>query len=147
LPYCRLTLRFTPQGCEIPRPAKSGLGEHIRARRKQLGLFQEDLATRFGVDEATVRRWEREQKGIGPEHLPAVFDFLGCDPRQVGETLAERLRAKRRSLGLTQEALAAKLGLSHCSVWRVEAGRPLGRRIRAAFEAFTKLQSCSRSLP
>jgi transcriptional regulator with XRE-family HTH domain len=101
-----------------------------------LGLLQADLGERFGVDEATVYRWEAGRKGIGPQHLPAVIEFIGCDPREVGNGFGEQVRARRRALGLTQEALAAKLGLSHSTVWKVEAQRPCGRKARGVLEAF-----------
>ena len=40
----------------------------LRKARKRLGESQEEFATRFGVNQSTVNRWEN---GGVPEHGPA----------------------------------------------------------------------------
>lgn len=47
------------------------VGARIAARRKSLGLTQEDLADKVSVRAATVSRWERG------DFLPPVADFVG----------------------------------------------------------------------
>ena len=44
--------------------------------------------------------------------LPKVVAFLGFDPREASEELGDRIRMQRERQGLSQEALAEKLGLN-----------------------------------
>ena len=48
-----------------PRPYKErpdSLGEHLRKRRIELGLFQKDVARRLQVNEWTYLGWEHDRK-------------------------------------------------------------------------------------
>jgi transcriptional regulator with XRE-family HTH domain len=49
---------FLGYDLEAP-PADAPLGLRIASRRRRLGLSQKALAESLGIDEATVRRWER----------------------------------------------------------------------------------------
>jgi transcriptional regulator with XRE-family HTH domain len=58
------------------------LAERISARRKELGLRQEDLARAAGVSVAAVSQWEKGQtKNLRLEHLFAICDKLRVHPR------------------------------------------------------------------
>lgn len=57
----------------------NSLGEHIRKRRIDLGLFQREVAEKIGVRECTIYNWER---GMEPElrYMPKILDFLDYVP-------------------------------------------------------------------
>lgn len=48
-----------------PSPEPKSLAERIRAARRREGISQEELARYLGLDESTVRAWEREWYGGG----------------------------------------------------------------------------------
>lgn len=116
------------------------MGDHIRRRRLDLGLWQRTLAERLGVREETLATWERGQARPLPRHYGAVVRFLGYDPETAEDTLASRLRAVRRRLGLTQEQLAARVGLDEGTIANLEKNRRspserIRRKIRALLGA------------
>lgn len=45
---------------------KDMTGPELRTRREVLGLTQQALAERLGIDSMTVSRWERGEHGIPP---------------------------------------------------------------------------------
>jgi transcriptional regulator with XRE-family HTH domain len=58
---------------------RNGHGEKIRAARKRLGETQEQFAKRFGVDRATISRWEASgipHKGPGRALMVRVLAEL-----------------------------------------------------------------------
>src|SRR5262245_54695112 len=60
---------------EAKSTAKS-IGKEIQARRKALGLTQEQLAGLFEVDEMTISRWERDI--FVPQATGAIRLALEC---------------------------------------------------------------------
>jgi len=99
------------------------LGDHLRARRLDLGLLQRELAKLLGVSVASLGHWELGNASPATRFLPAILRFLGGDPRPLAETFPERLRAVRTARGFSQEALARQLGIDPTTVARWEAGR------------------------
>jgi len=87
------------------------LGDHIRKRRLDLGLFQKQVAERIGVDKTTVYNWECHKSSPQVHQLPAVIRFLGYKPFPSKESFSEKLTAVRRALGLNQTAMARRLGI------------------------------------
>ena len=88
------------------------LGEHLRRRRLALSLIQEEAATHLGVNAWTVHNWETGVSKPAIQFIPALVGFLGYDPEPVDEgTLAGRLVAKRRELGLSQLQAARSIGV------------------------------------
>jgi transcriptional regulator with XRE-family HTH domain len=59
------------------------IGANIKAKRRALGLKQEDLAGKLGWTQANVSRVESSAKGPSAEILVAVADALGCDVREL----------------------------------------------------------------
>jgi DNA-binding transcriptional regulator YiaG len=93
------------------------------------------------VSVATLGHWELGRTAPATRFLPAIFRFLGCDPRPLGEnTFPERLRVARTARGLSQEALARRLGIDPTTVWRWEAGRgcPGARLSKLLLNALTR---------
>lgn len=125
MPFCKLRLRGA-RPPSLPRGYPSSLntlGDHIRRRRLDLGLMQRTVAGQLGVREETVGLWENGLARPLPRHYGTIVTFLGYDPEPGDHTVARRLRAVRRRLGLSQADFAAKVGLDEGSVCRWESGR------------------------
>ena len=102
------------------------LGEHIRRRRLVLSLTREEAAARLGVNAWTVHNWEVGATKPEIRFIPALMGLLSYDPEPVDQgTLAGRLVAKRRELGLSQEQAALSIGVDPAATWR---GWELGAR-------------------
>ncbi|MDR1378445.1 MAG: helix-turn-helix transcriptional regulator [Synergistaceae bacterium] len=72
--------------------AGQSIGANIKAKRRALGLKQEDLANKLGWTQANVSRVESRTKGPSAEALLAVAEALGCDVRELlGVETSERL--------------------------------------------------------
>jgi transcriptional regulator with XRE-family HTH domain len=124
LPFVRISRKSLIQQAWEFEP--QSLGEHIRRRRLMLAITQEEAATRLGVNAWTVHNWETGQRKPEIRFIPALVEFLGYDPEPVDEgTLAGRLVAKRRELGLSQREAARSLQIDP-GTW---AGWELGARI------------------
>jgi transcriptional regulator with XRE-family HTH domain len=66
------------------------LGERVRARRKALGLSQEQLGERCGLHRTYVGQVERGEVNASVKNLLAVADGLGVD-------IAELVQGLRRA--------------------------------------------------
>jgi transcriptional regulator with XRE-family HTH domain len=59
-----------------PYDATWSFGQWLRVVRLALGLSQEQLARRAGLDESTITKWEREEDKPSKTKLPALTAFL-----------------------------------------------------------------------
>lgn len=59
------------------------IGANIRARRRALGLNQEDLAGKLGLTQANISRIESSPRGPSGEMLVALAEALSCDVREL----------------------------------------------------------------
>lgn len=100
------------------------IAEHIKKRRLDLRLSTRKAATRMGVSQSTVTDWETGRSSPAVRAIPAVIAFLGYDPYPAPQTEGERVRAKRRQLGLTRKGLADLLGVDQETVARWEGEEP-----------------------
>jgi DNA-binding XRE family transcriptional regulator len=81
-------------------------------------------------------QWEKGRAEPELRFLPAIFAFLGYDPRPAPATFGGRIRAAREAEGLCERELSRRLGLDPGTVaaWeRDEIRRPYPR-IRRVFE-------------
>jgi DNA-binding XRE family transcriptional regulator len=60
----------------VPYDPGWSVGQWLRAARSALGLSQELLARRVGLDESTVAKWERERHRPLKKKLETLKDFL-----------------------------------------------------------------------
>jgi transcriptional regulator with XRE-family HTH domain len=71
----------------VERTMRDYLGDAIRARRKQLGLSQPELAERVGRDKRTISRWETPRKDGRDSRafaeLETVADGLETTPAKL----------------------------------------------------------------
>lgn len=102
------------------------------------GLWQQHVARELGVSLSTVVNWEMNRTSVATRYLPKVVAFLGYDPRKTTGELGDRIRMLRERQGLSQAALAEKLGLNVSTVVAWERGRvrKLFPKVRRRFEAF-----------
>ena len=104
------------------------LGDHIKRKRFELGLYQRELAARLGVCHKTIINWETGDTNVPMRAYPAVLAFLGYDPFPEPQTLAERLQAIRRGRGWKVRTAAKSIGVDE-DTWRLwEAGRTPSRK-------------------
>lgn len=136
-------LPWVPQRLKALKPkdysdCPATLGEHIKKRRKELGLKQQEAGERMGVGKETVANWEKGKTRPITTQFEPVLAFLGYDPMPAGRTLAERLEAKRRPLGATLDQVAAHLGWGPGTLaWYVNGpSRAIPPKRRALLDAF-----------
>jgi transcriptional regulator with XRE-family HTH domain len=94
------------------------------------------VAAQLGVNRDTILNWERGKTLPPIGFVPRIIRFLGYDPCPTPMTLAERLVAKRRQLGLSRKRIAARLDVDEGTLKRWERGiaRPTGKRIEPVKE-------------
>jgi transcriptional regulator with XRE-family HTH domain len=99
------------------------VGDHIRKKRLQLGLFQREAAGRLGVNDWTILNWEKGRTEPPVVVMPAILEFLGYNPFPEPKTLPERLLAKRRERGWSIRKAADSVGVDHGTWANWEQGR------------------------
>ncbi len=87
------------------------IGDHIRKRRRELGLTQCAAATRIGVCRDGLAQWEAGRKVPGVSLMPGVIDFLAYNPLPKPNSFPALLRYARLMLGLKQRDMATLLGV------------------------------------
>jgi transcriptional regulator with XRE-family HTH domain len=133
LPCCRWTLKAKrPLHSAYPKEINT-LGDHIRKRRLDMGLRQRDVARQIGVNKDTIYNWEMNRTEPEVRLIPGIIKFLGYAPYDPGWTFAQRLKAIRLTLGLSQEQLAKRAGLDESTVlkWEREEHRPSKKKLDA----------------
>ncbi len=95
----------------------------MRMRRMDLGLLQREAASEIGVSEETLRNWEMGWRTPAKRYGPAIKAFLGSSPQPSSDSLPDRLRFIRWTLGLTQEDFAFRFAVNRCTISSWEAGR------------------------
>jgi transcriptional regulator with XRE-family HTH domain len=125
LPFCRLKLTAAkPRNPAYPG-SLTALGDHLRTRRLDLAIRQDEVARQIMVDESTIVSWELNHKQPTVQYIPRIIEFLGydptsnCEPRSTGE----RIRLKRRRLGLSLKELAGILETDQSNLQGWETGR------------------------
>ena len=106
------------------------LGQHLKKRRRELGLLQREVAEQMGIWTETYANWENGKSEPVAAQFRPVVEFLGYDPTPAARTVAERLQAKRRELGVTFSQVARYLGWDEGTLtrylngtWRIPANR------------------------
>ena len=147
MPFCRdtsLTLKALRPRDYSENP--NSLGQHLKTRRRELGLLQREAAAQMGVCKEAYANWEKDRtKPVASQFRPVV-EFLGYDPTPEPKTLAERLEAKRRALGATLDQVATTLGWDGGTLarylngtWRLPPARA------SALEAFLRSDAAGHS--
>jgi DNA-binding XRE family transcriptional regulator len=72
-------LGYDPENVSDDTP----IGLQLASKRRRLGFSQKALAERLGIDEATVRKWERGESQRRPSRrVRALFHRWLADSRQ-----------------------------------------------------------------
>ena len=131
MPHLQTRVAFLPFGPKLLKSLKpvpyervpQTLGQHLKKRRVELGLCQRDLRKRFKLEKETYATWEKDRCYPAMRHWPGIIEFLGFDPNPTPCLLGERLKAFRRSQGLSRRAFASLLGVDEATLWRWETDR------------------------
>jgi transcriptional regulator with XRE-family HTH domain len=119
--------------------------------RKAKGLTQEDVSTRIGISVFSYNRIERGSRPLSRKHLEDLARVLGVDVSDIEATgvqlggkaprvgsISDKLVQARNGAGMTQEQLAAAIGVSQATIQRYETTRepPTGQlqKIAAVLE-------------
>jgi transcriptional regulator with XRE-family HTH domain len=98
-------------------------GDWIRARRIDLKLTKRQLSSNLNVSDITIYLWEKNKVRPSLAQIPKIIEFLGGDPfKKETEKLGDKIREYRRIHGLTQEKLAAQLGVDQTTLAGWERG-------------------------
>jgi transcriptional regulator with XRE-family HTH domain len=105
----------------------------------ELQIFQRDVAEQIGVTESTIWRWERNETNPPARHISRIIQFLGYNPFPPVRSLSEKLKLSRKLLGLTQRAMAKRMGVDATTLllWETGKRRPSRKRL-GIVEAFLK---------
>lgn len=114
------------------------IGEKIKMQRKSLGLTQTELGARLGVQKNAVSKWECGRvDDIPSSKIKAMAQLFGVQPSYLIDdettvpspaneaaylTTGERMRARRKELGLSADDVAAALNVSRATIFRYEKG-------------------------
>lgn len=116
-------------------------------RRKELGLWQREVAERVGVSPETYLSWEKHARDPEIWHWPKIIDFLGYDPHPnpVTDGVSDEIECARRRLGWSMSQAGKFLGVDPGTLtrWRSGVSVPdfLGDRLDRFLEL--RLQGCS----
>jgi transcriptional regulator with XRE-family HTH domain len=100
------------------------LGDHLRKKRLDLGLLQKEVAQELGVDKTSIHNWERGHATPSLDFIPGILKFLGYNPfEKEAASFGEKIKAYRRTLGLSQKALARRVGIDPTTLARWERGK------------------------
>ncbi len=125
-----------PKHFQYPKELNS-LGDHIRKRRLDQGLFQKQVAEQIGVDEETIFRWESNKSRPQIQFVPAIIKFLDYDPIPLPDSPRQTLVCYRQIHGVSQRALAKKIGVNAKAIELAETGkRPLSKKLLKLLEGF-----------
>lgn len=94
----------------------SSIGANIKARRRELGMNQDELARLLGLTQANISRIEANAKGPSADMLPAIAEALHCDVRDLlgverGGTEAGELDGNARTFVLKALESDPQLGM------------------------------------
>ncbi len=103
-------------------------GDHIRKRRLELGLLQNETATLIGITDDTLRDWELHQRQPRARHIPEIIDFLGYDPALPHQNVTSLIARERKRRDLSFAEMAAQVGVSDDTLRNWETGRYLPMR-------------------
>ena len=130
MPHLQTRVAFLPYGPKLLKTLRpvnyertpQTLGEYLKKRRVELGLFQRDLRKRFNLEKETYANWEKDRCYPAMRHWPGIISFLGYDPSPAPTSIGEQLLAYRRCRGLSRKALAKIAEIDEATLWRWETG-------------------------
>jgi transcriptional regulator with XRE-family HTH domain len=102
----------------------SNLGEHIRKKRMEEGMYQTDVARLLNVAPDSITYWENNRFQPQVQYYPRIIEFLGYFPFQLDTSLFEnKIKAYRYINGLSQKSFAKLMNVDPATVSRWEEGK------------------------
>jgi DNA-binding transcriptional regulator YiaG len=102
------------------------IGEHIRKRRAELGLFQMDVAKQLKVSDESINNWENGHTTPQINLMPRIISFLGYNPLEFKDNSVEqKIYAYRCANGLSHKRLGKLLNVDASTVQSWEQGKRL----------------------
>ena len=104
------------------------VSEKIQEARSKTGLTQQQLADAIGTTTQNISQYERGVRNPKIETLRKIADALGVpvaeflDEELTSMTTGERIRKARLRADMTQEQLAALLGVDRATISKYESG-------------------------
>lgn len=93
------------------------LGAKLETRRRELGLDRVQASSRLRCDPKTLMWWERNERPPFVHSYPAIIAFLGYEPWDEPQRLAQALLAERRRRGIDLGKAAALIKVDE-GTWR-----------------------------
>jgi transcriptional regulator with XRE-family HTH domain len=138
LPFCKAALRAQkPHSAAYPKEIRT-TGDHLKKKRLDLKMTQEEVAAKLQTTVCTYRGWERNQRNPSFRYMPSIIEFLGYVPFDMQfEDLGQRIRAYRQILGLRQKDLARQLGVDPTTIRYLEKSKHKpGKRVARELDGF-----------
>ncbi|MBY0377305.1 MAG: recombinase family protein [Gammaproteobacteria bacterium] len=113
-----------PKSCLIDPQT---IGEHIKKRRMDLGLFQRDIAQLWNVTEETITNWENGYSEPQIGYYARIAMFLGYEWWRFDiSALSGRIQDYRYRNGLSAKRLGQLLGVNMTTIrsWELEERVP-----------------------
>lgn len=133
----KVELNFVAQKpTKIPQLLKTW-GDHLKKRRLELRLTQEQTARLLGVAIGTFRYWEDNVCHPRPMFIPRIVTFLGYIPPFVAsETIGQKIRLYRLVHGLSKENFAPLVRVHPSTVkrWEESIKEPQGKPLEKVKE-------------
>ncbi len=102
--HCNVWLT-APKSLPYPKELR-WVGDQLKKCRRDPGLFQTHVAVRLGVTEWPIDNWETNTSQPAIRFIPRILVFLRYELYPAPQSLAERLVAMRRCLGLSRRRMA-----------------------------------------
>jgi len=125
LPLCKTELKVQrpPSLPDYPNTLNT-LGDHIRKKRLDLGLFQKDVANIIDTTENTIWNWENNYATPSLPYIPKIIEFLGYIPFDTSDqTLGNKIIIYRKLRGISQEKFARIIGVDPGTLGKWERGK------------------------
>jgi DNA-binding transcriptional regulator YiaG len=136
--YAKTTQKPHPQG--YPEQPKT-IGEHLKKKRMDLGLYQAEAARLLDVSEDCLCYWENERNKPRLYQYPAIIAFLGYYPfdHEIA-TFGGKIRRYKYEHGLSNEKLATLLEVDEGTVanWERNKRLPLARSLNKVLSVIVK---------
>lgn len=124
LPFWNMIACDTNRRNFIKIDENTPIGLHIKKRRIELKLRQEDAARIIEVCSDALRYWETERSIPRMENIPKVIKFLGYNPYQFEtEILGGRIKYYRLLNGLSHKKFGKILGVDASTVGSWESNK------------------------
>jgi transcriptional regulator with XRE-family HTH domain len=111
------------------------LGDHLRKKRLDLGIFQKEVAKILGTNMASILNWEKNRTDPTIDYIPRIIEFLDYVPFDsiADMSLGEKIITCRKIKGISQKELAQQLGFDPGTVaqWECNHRVPSGSYLEA----------------